>query len=385
LYHLFGSSPKSTVNSTLSRPRIQGRGSPPDCVDRRYSVAEVAERLGVSAHYEPARQLLGQCGGRVVLQQLKEGAHQKAHLKNSRDGSRRFFRLHRSVLQSTAPAQSSGRFQPGGLRASLNLKLGGVRHSRGIPVQQGCLNMTPQLSVVICTHNPREVSLHRALASLKVQSLELEHWELLLIAYAKKIPVCGRVEFGRHPVSRCIVEPEFRSTIALIPGVQECSGDVLVFVDDDNLLYANYLRNSRHIGNEYTFIGAWGASVRGEYENEPPDWSRAFLPYFGIRDVAHPASSNLIHQHDTTSCGVGLCEAMAYSHTILDSFRKIINYITIRQQLTNWFDQTHAPFPEHRRILQARERGRRRTILELDQMAAQNYKRISPEKPHLNA
>ena len=61
------------------------------------------------AEHEPEGQLLGQRRRRVLLRQLEERADQEADLQEPRPGDRRRRSLHRYVLQSNPPPQSSGR------------------------------------------------------------------------------------------------------------------------------------------------------------------------------------------------------------------------------------------------------------------------------------
>ena len=74
-----------------------------------------------SNHLEPSMsrkgQLLGQCRRGVLLQQFEEGTDQEADLQEPRAGVERCGRLHRSLLQSNPPPQSSWRREPGAVRS----------------------------------------------------------------------------------------------------------------------------------------------------------------------------------------------------------------------------------------------------------------------------
>jgi len=48
---------------------------------------------------------------------------------------------------------------------------------------------TLELTVAVCTHNPRAAFLARTLAALRAQTLASERWELLLIDNASSPPV----------------------------------------------------------------------------------------------------------------------------------------------------------------------------------------------------
>jgi glycosyltransferase involved in cell wall biosynthesis len=60
------------------------------------------------------------------------------------------------------------------------------------------------LTVVICTHNPRQDYLDRVLHALQVQTLAVDRWELLVIDNASKLSVANRIDVSGHPHSRCL-------------------------------------------------------------------------------------------------------------------------------------------------------------------------------------
>ena len=141
------------------------------------------------------------------------------------------------------------------------------------------------LSVIICTHNPRMDYLRRTLAALKAQTLPKEQWELLLIDNASKEPLAGQWDLSWHPAARIIREEELGLTPARLRGIQEVKGELLVFVDDDNLLASNYLSVSHNIARRYPFMGVWGGAIEGEFEVPPADWAKPFLSMLAIREV----------------------------------------------------------------------------------------------------
>ena len=72
--------------------------------------------------------------------------------------------------------------------------------------------MTPSasanISVVICTHNPRPDYLRRTLDALKTQTLPQEQWELLLVDNASEKALTGVWDLSWHPRARHIRENE---------------------------------------------------------------------------------------------------------------------------------------------------------------------------------
>src|SRR5258706_13145188 len=98
-----------------------------------------------------------------------------------------------------------------------------------------------ECSVIICTHNPRADYLKRVLGALKAQTLPKEQWELLLIDNASKESISKLCDLTWHPQARHVREDELGLTAARLRGIAESMGNVLVFIDDDNLLEEDYL------------------------------------------------------------------------------------------------------------------------------------------------
>lgn len=126
--------------------------------------------------------------------------------------------------------------------------------------------MKPEISVIICTHNPREDYLQRVLEALKNQTIPLEGWELILIDNAshEKLSDCWDLKW--HPNGRVIREDEVGLTAARLRGLREFQSELAVFVDDDNVLYPDYLEKGRQISLGWPAIGAWGCQYFAEYD-----------------------------------------------------------------------------------------------------------------------
>jgi len=133
------------------------------------------------------------------------------------------------------------------------------------------------ISVVICTHNPREDYLKRVLEALKAQTLPKDQWELLLVDNASANPLAKTWDLSWHPNARHLHEKSLGLTHARLRGIAESQGELLVFVDDDNVLRSDYLHTALKISAEYPKIGAWAGSCFPEYEVEPPEELRPWL------------------------------------------------------------------------------------------------------------
>lgn len=167
--------------------------------------------------------------------------------------------------------------------------------------------MKPAISVIICTHNPRREYLDRVLAALKAQTLPFEKWELLLIDNASQKLLSKEIELGWHSNVRHIREEQLGLTPARLRGIREASAETLVFVDDDNVLDADYLQEALKISQEWPMLGAWGGQCVPEFEEEPPSWTRAYWWLLALREFDIDTWSNLKEQYETAPCGAGLC------------------------------------------------------------------------------
>lgn len=166
--------------------------------------------------------------------------------------------------------------------------------------------MSVLASVIICTHNPRDVYLLRVLKALAAQTTPYTNWELLLIDNASTVPVSGRFDITWHPNGRHIHEPELGLTSARLRGISEATTDVLVFVDDDNVLASDYLEVALKLSAEYPFLGAWGGTIHPEFESPPAEWTRDYWPFLAIRHVDRPIWGNDADSWKGQPCGAGL-------------------------------------------------------------------------------
>jgi hypothetical protein len=163
------------------------------------------------------------------------------------------------------------------------------------------------VSVIICTHNPREDYLRRVLDALKAQTLPKEQWELLLIDNASAAKLADVCDLSWHPHGGLIREDEIGLTPARLRGIRKSSGELLVFVDDDNVLATDYLSNAVKLAVEWPMLGAFGASISAEFEIPPPDWIIPYLEGLAIRELDRDYWCNLGGLSPALPCGAGLC------------------------------------------------------------------------------
>jgi glycosyltransferase involved in cell wall biosynthesis len=144
------------------------------------------------------------------------------------------------------------------------------------------------------------------LAGLKAQTLPTADWELLLIDNASKEPLAKSWDVSWHPQGRHLREERLGSAQAHLCGIRESDGELLVFIDDDTVLSPDYLSVAIDLARQYTQLGAFGASFKGEFEEPPPAWLIPYLPSF-VSELDDDHWSNSRRWSAAFPYGAGLC------------------------------------------------------------------------------
>jgi hypothetical protein len=163
------------------------------------------------------------------------------------------------------------------------------------------------ISAIICTHNPRQDYLERCLAALEHQTLAKDQWELIIVDNASTPEKKPPQALPWHPNARFVTESKLGLTPARLCGIRTATGELLVFVDDDNVLDADFLETVRRVARELPFLGSWSGQCRPEFEEPPPEWTRRYWANLVIRQFARDVWSNLPRLSETMPCGAGLC------------------------------------------------------------------------------
>jgi glycosyltransferase involved in cell wall biosynthesis len=181
--------------------------------------------------------------------------------------------------------------------------------------------MRTPISVILCTHNPRSDYLFRALQSLRAQTISLSRWEFLLVDNASKEPLTGTWDISWHPRGRHIREEELGLTAARVRGIKESVGQLLIFIDDDNILDPDFLDRAERIPARYPFLGVFGAGrLEPEYEVPPPQELLSRIGLLALRSTHSVTWSNDVEDTRCIPWGAGLCVtreiARQYPHLI---------------------------------------------------------------------
>lgn len=182
-----------------------------------------------------------------------------------------------------------------------------------------------KISVIVCTHNPRADHLGRALDALRRQSLSLAQWELVIVDNASAPALDGQGLAAWHPSARVVTEATRGLIPARLRGIGEATGDLLVFVDDDNVLAPDFLTLASGIAAKYPDVGAFGGQIHPEFEIPPSAWFAARLDRLAIREFSMAEQTQQLDPA-IAPCGAGLCVRSAVAeryraNTLNDSRR----------------------------------------------------------------
>lgn len=120
-------------------------------------------------------------------------------------------------------------------------------------------------------------------------------------------PLEGSIDLRWHSRAIVIREDRLGLTHARVRGLKESKGSVIILVDDDNVLAADYLAKVSTIASKFPFIGTWGGCIDPEFELPgiaPPSALNALLT---LRQVSADLWSNDPDHHASTPWGAGLC------------------------------------------------------------------------------
>jgi len=165
-----------------------------------------------------------------------------------------------------------------------------------------------ELSVIVCSHNPRADFLRRTLAGLRAQTLALARWEFILVDNASDQPLVTEWDLSWHPNARHVREEKKGLTPARLRGIREAKGDLLLFVDDDNELAPDFLSETIRVATEYPYLGVFGAGVLvPEFEVEPPPELKDRVRMLALRTVSEVVWSGNPRDFSCMPFGAGMC------------------------------------------------------------------------------
>ena len=163
--------------------------------------------------------------------------------------------------------------------------------------------------------------LSRTLESLRAQIVPDSDWELLLVDNASDKPLAAETDLAWHRNARVTEEKQLGLGNARVHAIAEARGEILVFVDDDNVLAPDYLAHCLRIATEWPQLGVWGGSIVPEFETPPPRELERHLSCLAIREVREPRWSNVWNCQAAEPRGAGLTIRRAAAEAYREFYR----------------------------------------------------------------
>ncbi|WP_414549623.1 hormogonium polysaccharide biosynthesis glycosyltransferase HpsE [Anabaena sp. CCY 0017] len=144
-------------------------------------------------------------------------------------------------------------------------------------------------TVAIPTYNG-EKRLSQVLERLRIQTdIEQINWEILIVDNNSTDSTAKLIEQyqqnWQHPFSlRYVFEAQQGLAFARNKAIAEAKGELVGFVDDDNLLASNWLISAYKFGREHKKAGAYASQIHGLFEVEPPEEIKPILFYLAINE-----------------------------------------------------------------------------------------------------
>ncbi len=151
------------------------------------------------------------------------------------------------------------------------------------------LNISVDLTVAIPTYNG-ESRLPKLLERLGEQT-KVEHlnWEIIIIdnnstdGTAKVVQDYLANWSPAYPL-KYYFESEQGAAFARQRAVREAEGELICFIDDDNLPDSNWLAAAYSFSQEHPKAGAYSGQIHGEFEVEPPPNFNKIQAFLAIRE-----------------------------------------------------------------------------------------------------
>lgn len=179
--------------------------------------------------------------------------------------------------------------------------------------------MSVPVTVVIPTFNPRMDYLQSVLDALRIQTLPLSEWDLLVVDNNSAPTLLGRLDVGWHPRAAVIREEAQGKMRAQLTAFKLIQSELIVIVDDDNVLAPNYLEQVVTIATNFPFLGTWSGRIELKLEdprNPPTERLRHLL---AERLVESPVWSNDPKHVESTPWGAGMCIRRAVAEKYVEA------------------------------------------------------------------
>ena len=143
------------------------------------------------------------------------------------------------------------------------------------------------LDLCIITHNPRRDVLDIVLGSIAGQTIERASIQVLVVDNCSDPPLEPQdfASLENNGIRlRIVNEPRLGESAARVRAIKETSGPWVLFVDDDNELHPDFIKNGLEVIDSHPELGCFGGKMLLPSSLVPGAWAQKLLPYLGIRD-----------------------------------------------------------------------------------------------------
>jgi hypothetical protein len=152
-----------------------------------------------------------------------------------------------------------------------------------------------RITVAICTWNRSSLLAPTLTKMTGLRVPENTTWELLVVDNNSTDDTTAVITSfeGRLPIRR-LFEPKPGKSHALNLGMNEASGDCILWTDDDVLVAPDWLQQYGMALRRYPECAFFGGTIKPWFEGEPPAWLAASFPEIGGVFAALEAPSGFI-------------------------------------------------------------------------------------------
>ncbi|MBN3961330.1 hormogonium polysaccharide biosynthesis glycosyltransferase HpsE [Nostoc sp. NMS8] len=124
---------------------------------------------------------------------------------------------------------------------------------------------------------------------LTQKGVEKLNWEIIIVDNnssdntSEVIENYQKIYDGRFHI-RYFLEPEQGAAFARLRAVREARGQLIAFLDDDNLPDPNWLLEAYNFGLNHPQAGAWSGQIHGDFEVNPPENFERIQAFLAIRE-----------------------------------------------------------------------------------------------------
>jgi glycosyltransferase involved in cell wall biosynthesis len=149
--------------------------------------------------------------------------------------------------------------------------------------------MSVNLTVAIPTYNG-ENRLPKVLEQLRTQKgVENLNWEIIVVDNNSKDNTAKLIQnyqanWSHQFPLKYIFEPEQGAAFARQRAIAESKGEIVGFLDDDNLPEENWIIEAYKFAQAHPQAGAWASQIHGDFEVKPPENLKPILFYLAITE-----------------------------------------------------------------------------------------------------